>query len=96
MEGFVYHYVNDVTAPFALYFYSKLFNFDWAKNQWANAGIIFLGCSVAETMQKLELAPGTFREGDFIAYAAGLGLAITLDNITLKKKINILEKELGL
>ena len=86
MENLVHGYGHDVTLPFGLYFLNKLIGFPLGKNEWVNAAYVFLGCSAVETAQGLGLYHGTFDPKDFLAYAAGAGLAIAVDKISFKKK----------
>ncbi len=83
-------YVHDITLPFGLYFANKLVNSPLAKNPYVNAGTLFLAASALEICQKFDLPigvyGGTYDPWDFLAYAAGAGLAIAVDELTFRKK----------
>jgi len=86
VEWFTRGYLHDITLPFGLYFSGKLIGPPFEGNKLANAAFVFLGCSVFEAAQSLGLYPGTFDPKDFLAYSAGVGLAIAVDKLTFKKK----------
>lgn len=88
-EEFVRGYLNDVTFPFGFYFGNKLLkNFTGGGiSPLVDAGIIFAGCSALEIAQKAGLYAGNFDSKDFLAYAAGAGLALAVDKIIKKTGI---------
>jgi hypothetical protein len=86
MENLVHSYGHDTAFPFGLYFFNKLIGSGLGKNEWINAAYVFLGCSAFEAAQGLGLYHGTFDPKDFLAYAAGAGLAVAVDKLTFKKK----------
>ena len=86
-EHFVRFYLHDITFPCGIYFFNKLFNIrPVSENNYLNASYVFLGCSAMEAAQGLGLELGTFDPKDFLAYAAGTGLALLVDRLTLKKR----------
>ncbi|MBI4918334.1 hypothetical protein HY837_00250 [archaeon] len=86
MENFVHGYAHDVTFPFGLYFLNKLAGNAKEGEEWANAAFVFLGGSFFEVLQGFKLFPGTFDPKDFLAYAAGTGLAVAIDKLTSGKE----------
>ncbi|MBI2146410.1 hypothetical protein HYU22_03655 [Candidatus Woesearchaeota archaeon] len=85
-EWFTKGYLHDITLPFGLYFFSKLIGSPIGKNKGFNAAYVFLACSAGEAAQGFGLYSGTFDPKDFLAYAAGAGLAVAVDRLTFKKK----------
>ncbi len=90
-KDFIHNYGHDVTYPIFIFFWSKLV-FSYTKINkkrlfnFFNTTYTFLGCSAFEIAQGLGLQQGTFDTKDFLAYAAGTGLAFTLDKLTFKKE----------
>ncbi len=79
-------YGADVALPFGAYYLGKLINLPKIANEWVNAAAGFVGCSLFEVGQGLGLYEGTFDPKDFIAYAAGTGLAIGIDKLINRKR----------
>ncbi len=93
MENIVHDYANDVALPIIGYFSGKwateitdyYFNQD-SFSPVRNAAFMFVGCCAFEVAQGLHLYQGTFDPYDFVAYAAGAGLALGVDRLTSGKK----------
>ena len=88
IAGFMRGYQHDITAPFGAYFTMKFF---WDKlspssSNLTQAAYIFGIYSAGEVAQWLGQYPGTFDPKDFLAYAAGVGMAMIVDKLTFTKK----------
>lgn len=89
MQDFVHAYGHDVLAPFALVLLAQIPNPFPKKDSLFSAGIaafLFSGYSIMEGAQALGLYHGTFDPYDFIAYAAGTGVALGMDRILCQQK----------
>jgi len=78
-------YFSDLALPFGFYFLLKMLEPQIAavRRWWVKAGAVFLLAATAEALQYLGVyALGrTFDPLDFVAYAAGLLLAVCFDTI---------------
>ncbi len=81
-EQIVRGYAFDGMVPFSYYFMGKCFGFN-EKDSFLFPVLI---CCAGEVLQGAGLYNGTFDPYDFIAYAAGAGLAVGLDKVTSRKK----------
>lgn len=77
MEQLVSGYMEDVTGPMCLYFCAKLLTL--SRN--SAAALVFGGCSSYEIAQGVGLQGGMYDPYDFVAYAAGTGLAVGVDRL---------------
>ena len=92
-ENLVNGYAHDVLLPAGGFFFAKSINM-FNGNKYAIAAYGFLGCSAFEIAQGLGLYHGIFDPKDFLAYAAGTGLALGIDALTSKKNQKNLEEKL--
>jgi hypothetical protein len=92
-DNLVNGYAHDVLLPAGGFFFAKSINV-FNGNKYAIATYQFLGCSAFEVAQGLGLYHGTFDPKDFLAYAAGTGLALGIDALTSKKSQKNLEEKL--
>ncbi len=83
-------YANDFLGPFTFYFGNKLLyetiGLPFGKSKWTNAAVVFGYCSWIELGQYIGYQKGTFDPYDFLAYAAGVGLAVGVDRLTFGKE----------
>lgn len=85
-QEFVHSYLHDFTLPFSMYFaYNLILK---RLNGAEKALFLFGGCSAFEIAQRFGLYHGTYDPKDFLAYAAGAGLAYALENYLLRGKIS--------
>lgn len=82
--SFIGSYLHDISLPFSLFMYSKLRNNK--KDSYSVAAYILAGCSAFEIAQYFHLYRGTYDPNDFLAYTAGIGLALAFDKIAFKGK----------
>lgn len=84
---FLMGYIHDVSGPFAGYWALKLFfNETIGRNRTTSAATVFTYCSLVELAQLCGIDKGTFDPYDFLAYAAGVGLAVGVDRLTFGKE----------
>ncbi len=93
---FMVGYIHDVSGPFAFYWGHKLIYeltgcFPLGKDKVTNAAAVFGYCSLIEIGQGFGWEKGTFDPYDFLAYAAGVGLAVAVDRLTFGKEKKGLE-----
>ena len=84
---FVNGYLIDVLLPFAFYFLTTLRPMPIKRPGLVRGGAVFAAAAVAETAQGLgiPILGSTFDVLDFVAYAAGVGLAIGVDKLIFAK-----------
>ena len=80
---FMSSYQHDITAPIGVYFVMRLLGNESVSGRAAATFAIY---SAGEIAQGLGLYYGTFDPKDFLAYAAGVGLAAAIDKLTFRKK----------
>ena len=85
LEDLVRSYASDIAIPLAMYYSMRMTSSLVRKHPLLNAAYLFTGCAVIETMQALHWERGTFDPWDYLAYAAGLGLALVVDKLTLRQ-----------
>lgn len=84
-DTFFNGYAHDILLPAGGYFYAKSINM-FRGNTCMIAMYNFLGCSAFEVAQHFGLYHGTYDPKDFLAYAAGVGLALGIDLLTTGSK----------
>lgn len=92
---FLTSYTNDFFGPFGAYwgnkFLSDVFDLPFGKSRILNTVTVFAYCSFVELGQYLGYEKGTFDPYDFLAYVAGVGLAVGVDRLTFGKEKKGLE-----
>lgn len=78
VSQFANDHLNDITLSFSLYFLLRVVTPITSKVK--RAGVAFAVASLAE------ISYGTYDPKDFVAYAAGISLAMLVDRLTFGKK----------
>lgn len=90
-SNLVHGYGHDVALPFIAYWSTR----SVGGGKLAASLVGFLGCALFEFSQYLGSYPGTYDPNDFIAYASGAGLALTVDKLVFcKHKKKTLEEKI--
>jgi len=80
---FINSYLIDILLPFAFYFLLTLRPMPFKQPWLVSAGLVFMAAAAAELAQAfgLPVLGRTFDPLDFVAYAAGAGLAMVVDRL---------------
>jgi len=92
IKDFFHSYGANISFSFAAYFLLKFFRLPLINNKYMNAAYTLFGDSVQEFVQSVGIYPGTYDPLDFIFNAIGIGIALVIDLLRIKKNRNVIQK----